>query len=719
MTTASFFFRRATYLALACAMGVALSAVPGIAAVIDASPVLVEADHFGYDTKEAMVLAEGHAEVIQNEYIVLADRISYNQNTGIVKATGNVTVSEPSGNVYFAENVELKNEVKTGVIHNFKARLADNALFAAREARKVNDTLTELDYAVYSACKACEAGKSKNPTWQVKAKRIEYDEAEQQIRYHNAFFEMWGVPVFYTPYFSHAAPDADRKSGFLMPSYQLSGNLGAIVRAPYYMNIAPNKDAIVTPIYTSNEGPAIAGNFRHLLPSGLYELGGSVTRVDRINKDGAGIVGKEWRGHVEGNGEFGVTDFWDWGFNVKHASDDTYLRLYEFGSEDLLTSRVYMQGYEGRTMASVEAIGFQGLRKDDDASIIPYIHPLANVSHETDPGWKGSRIGLEGNVMALSRDLGAQSRRLSTTAYWRVPHITDNGNLFEMRTQMRSDLYSVDDQPVFTAGGPEEFQGLVGRVVPEVWLDWSYPMIRRFENSSLMIEPLATLVVGMGEVNSNRIPNEDSFALEFSDANLFSADPYPGLDLVESGTRVSYGIRGQWGLDAGSYVSFLFGQNYHTDSDSQFPYSSDLTQSYSDYVGRIAWDVNRALQLAYRFRLDQEDLELMRNEVESRLALDPLTLRLNYVQLTEDPYVASNEEVRGATSLALTDKWSWLTDARRDLSDDGGMIRAGTGIVFQNECLTLHTSVNRQYIRDRDIEPSTTYKVEVFMKNLN
>src|SRR5690606_24822535 len=114
-------------------------------------PVLLEADKFRYDTEKAIVTAEGHAEVMQGEYIVLADKITYDQNSGVVKAISNVAVSEPEGNVYFADEVELKNEVKTGVIHNFKARLVDDAVFAAREARKIDDSTTEMDYAVYSA----------------------------------------------------------------------------------------------------------------------------------------------------------------------------------------------------------------------------------------------------------------------------------------------------------------------------------------------------------------------------------------------------------------------------------------------------------------------------------------------------------------------------------------------------------------------------------------
>ncbi|MCH2548003.1 MAG: LPS assembly protein LptD [Alphaproteobacteria bacterium] len=708
--------------AFAIAFGVVAFALPVDAFAQPAadSPVLLEADSFSYDTKNATVTAKGHAEVLQDDYIVLADEIIYDQNTGVVRAAGNVTVAEPTGNVYFAEEAELENEVKTGVIHNFRARLADNSLFVAREARKIDDHTTEMDYAVYSACKVCQDDPDSAPLWQLKASKIRYDEAEQRIVYRNARMEAFGVPVLYTPYFSHASPDADRKSGLLIPNYELSGNLGATLHLPFYVNLAPQMDAIVTPIYTSDEGHVLAGEFRHLTEKGYYELGGSITRPDRIDSNGTRNGDQEWRGHVEGTGRFGLSENWMWGFDAKRASDDTYLRRYEFGYEDLLTSRAFVQGYKNRSFANVEAVSFQGLRVDDNSEVIPLIHPLVNMRHETAPGWQGSRFGVEGNMLALSRDTGSDTQRLSSSVYWRAPMITKGGHVMELRTQLRADVYSVSDLATTTTGAAaDNFDGTVGRVVPELWFDWKYPLIKRFESSSLTIEPTVNVVVGANNLNSDIIPNNDSLALEFSDSNLFSHNHYPGYDLVENGTRVNYGIRGQWDYDTDGRILFLFGQNYHTDDDNLFPYSNNLGDGQSDYVGRVAWDYSNNIQLAYRFRLDSENADLIRSEVESRFYLDPLRLNLNYVRVESDPYLEDSEEIRGSTRLQINDQWAWTTLGRRDLSENGGMIRAGTGLEFRNECVTIATSVNRYYIRDRDVEPSTSIKLQVFLKNLN
>lgn len=714
------------FLTLSVANWVALlalsGALPSAAFAQDSQkelPVLLEADRFGYDVNENIVFAEGHAEVVQGEYIVLADRITYDQKTGVVKAKGNVTLAEPGGNVFFSDEAVLKDNVQSGIIANFRARLVGDATIAANEARKVNEQVTEMDYAVFSSCHVCQEDASTPPLWQLKAKHVRYDKEEQAIEYRHARMEVLGVPVLYTPYFSHAAPDADRKSGLLTPRWQLGGPLGARFQIPYYWNIAPEMDAVITPIYTTEEGPVIAGQFRHLTPWGEYSLGGSYTQPE--NEMFAGRSDdRSWRGHVEGKGIFYLSDTWQTGFDGKWASDDTYLRRYEFGYEDSLTSKAFVQGFKGRSFLNAEAVTFQGLRARDNQDIIPVVHPNITASHETNPLPIGGRLGVTGNIMALSRDVGNDTQRLDTSVYYRLPMVTAGGHVLEIKPQLRADVYNTSDNLVLNTGTGllEEHDGTYGRFVPELQAEWRYPLIRRFTESSLILEPHVQVIAGMGDVSSNKIPNNDSLSLEFSDWNLFSTNPYPGYDVVEEGVRVNYGIHGDWDYKTGN-VAFLVGQNYHTDSDNLFPYSKDLTQSHSDYVGSAEWNYAEYGSLGFRFRMGDDDYALNRSELWSLFNISPVTLKVNYVNIKEDLYLEDVEDLNVRGIVKLNKNWSWQGLARTDLSSNGGLIHWGTGLIFDNECLTMATSLNRQYISDRDVEPNTSVKLQVFLKGLN
>ncbi|MEQ1789513.1 MAG: LPS assembly protein LptD, partial [Rickettsiales bacterium] len=463
-------------------------------------PVLLTAQHVDYDKEKSLVLASGKVEIVQGGIILLADKVTYNQTENIITASGNVSVLESSGNIVFADNLELKDDLKTGVINQFKARLSDDSLFVANTAKKHDENITELHQAVYSPCKVCEDEKGgTSPLWQLRAGHVLIDKQKEEVSYNDALMEIYGVPVFYTPYFSHPTPGADNKSGLLVPTFKQSTNLGTVLKQPVYYSIAKDKDITITPIYSSLEGVVMVGEYRQLFNNGDMILSGSITKPQTRDAGGAKAKGQNIRGHFDAIGNFAYDENTNWGFNIRGTSDDTYLRRYDFSNDSLLASRIYAEKYDfigntksdngksgERSFASVQALKFDGLTAADNNRTAPIILPLVDFNWESASDKYNGRLSLDGNLMSLTREEGAQSRRLSTTAGWKAPYITSDGQVFEFAAQMRSDIYSVSDQ--ILAGGTS-YDGQVGRVIPQASLTWRYPFIKQAEDWNMLLEP--------------------------------------------------------------------------------------------------------------------------------------------------------------------------------------------------------------------------------------
>src|SRR3546814_4512712 len=75
--------------------------------------ILLSADQVTYDEELGIVVASGNVEVSQNDRVLLADTLTYNERTAIVTASGNVSLLEPSGEVLFADYVELTDDLKS------------------------------------------------------------------------------------------------------------------------------------------------------------------------------------------------------------------------------------------------------------------------------------------------------------------------------------------------------------------------------------------------------------------------------------------------------------------------------------------------------------------------------------------------------------------------------------------------------------------------------
>lgn len=683
-------------------------------------PVLVDADEMDYDRVNEVVVAQGNVEIVQGETIMLADQLIYDRAKDLITAHGNISVMEPSGNVYFAQDLELKGDMRSGAIQHFQARLLDDSLMSAASARKRSETITELHKAVYSPCKVrCTKEKDADPLWQLRAAKVTIDDEEKRIKYDDAFFEVYGLPIFYSPYLAHPTPGAGNESGLLMPQYQHTNNLGSVYKQPVYYSIAPDKDVTITPMYVSKESPVMAGEYRQVFDSGKMKFDGSITNPPARNATGGRSPGNDMRGHFDAKGDFQLDESANAGFDIRRTSDDTYLRRYNFSQDTQLTSRAYVEdfnfvGNTDRNYAIVQGVSFQGLTAADKGSRIPYALPLADFTYQSQPGMYDSRFKLDAGAVSLQRQNGANSRRLSTTAGLNLPYISDDGQVIEFNTQMRTDIYDVDNVALTNGSN---FDGATGRVVPEASVMWRYPFINREGNANIIVEPVVLAAISPSGGNPEKIPNEDSLVPEFTDSNLFSTNRFAGFDRIESGPRVSYGVRGQAQVYNASYVDWLVGQNYRRDNDRNFPFSNDLNSHFSDYVGKVGVTSN-PFTLAYRFRLEKEGMTPKRNEVDAGFNMQPVAFNLSYLSLDKDPILNTKEVIAGSAVIALDDNWSLITSGAKDL-DNNQLTSLYSGATYKNECINLSAVLGRDYTQDRDIESSTNFLIQISLKNLN
>lgn len=673
-------------------------------------PVTLEADEMAYDQQHSIVVARGHVEVLQDATVLQADQLTFYQNLDAVLAEGNVSILQPSGDVYFADKMVLKEGLKRATVEAFKVRLADNSVFVAARGQRVNPAVTKLYDASYTPCSLC---KYTHPFWQINADRIKIDNVENTVSYHNATIDMFGVPIAYSPYLEHPLADSPAQSGLLDPQYTKHGNLGNILRTPYYWRIADDKDVKITPWFITKLGPLLEIDYRQLTDNGQYHLRGSATDPRRLDSNGNEISGNDFRGHVYADGVENLTEFSRVGFDVQRATDDTYLRRYGFGDQQALFSRAYFEAAQGRNYGLVQSLAIQGLRLTDDPATTPLILPALRGYYETEPLDSGWRFHVAGDAQSLTRDLGVNQQRLSVTTGASLPYITDGGHIFTTTLNLRQDVYHTSDLVI--DNGTRTFSGETYRALPQGALEWRFPLIDQFGTDSFTLEPIVLLVGQTRGGNPKTISNEDNRLIELTDTNLFSLDRQPGIDLVDSGSRVAYGFRSQYLFEGASSIDALFGQDYNF-SKTPFPNSVVPGENFSDFIGRFAYNY-APFTLAYRFAFDKSELNLNRNEVTATYGQNGYGLDVSYRSIENNRYLTDSKEGVINAVVPFTDSWSTYGGARRDF-DLNRMISARGGIIYKNECFNLMFDALRTYTTDRDVQPNTAYTVTVGFKNL-
>lgn len=679
--------------------------------------VLFQAETLSYDAKSQTVSADGKVEASFWGCVLIADHVEYSVAEDKVRASGDVAIMEPSGNVVFARSLELSNGLEEGIVASFSAVLPGNTRIAANSAERRAGGITELRHVVYSPCRICNT-KGFEPLWQIKAVRVRHDEEKKSIRYQSAQLEVKGVPVFYLPYFEHADPSVKRKTGLLVPSIGSSSDLGNYAEIPYFIALAPNSDITLAPLITTEAASVMKGEYRRRTRAGQFRLSGSFARDEIADPNIPGVSKENWRSHFFGDGRFRFNDVWSYGFDAQLTSDDLYLKRYQIYEYDRLRSQLYAEGFAGRDFASLEAFYFQGLRATDDPGRTPLVLPLGEIVWYPERRFLDGRFKVEGNILGIVRSEGPDSNRLSVSGEWRRDAIIGAGHMFSTFASMRGDLYYTHDvNPANNPALPKD-HGIVERFIPTLGAEWRWPLQRRVGSYYNVIEPIAQLVFSPYGGHVNDVPNEDSASFEFDDTNLFSTIKFPGYDLVESGPRANVGIRyGLYGPH-GSALDFLFGENLRLKEQTVFDRATGLGDQQSDYVGRLRFSPGKYVEFIHRFRIDRRDWTFNRNEFTGRVGSDDYWARISYVQLSEGLTISGlqpREEFAGTTRLKLWTNWYIEGAARRDLVQDK-MISSGAALVFSNECAEVAFQYKRRFTRDREIRPSSAFTVRIRLK---
>ena len=691
-------------------------------AIDENAPALISADEVTYDENLAVVSASGNVEVSQNGRVLLADTVTYNQRTEVVTASGNVTLMEPTGDILFADFVELTDNLREGFIRDIRVLMSDRSRLAALSGVRSGGRKTVFRKAVFSPCDLCRDDPSRAPLWQLKAIEVEHDQEEKVIKYRDAWLEMFGIPVLYTPYFEHPDPTVERKSGFLAPSIGASEILGTTYQHPYYWTIDSDKDFTFSPILTTKQGVVLAGEYRQLFPNGRLDLRASGTKADRETDEGV-IETDRFRGHIDGTARADLTDTWRAGADVQLASDDTYLRIYNFSDDRTLTSRAYAEGFHGRNYAAINNYYFQGLRSTDVQSETPFILPMFDYNFVGEPGAGGGRFGFDGNFLVLTRDEGRDSRRISTVSSWELPFISPIGDIYTFSARVQADAYWVNGVELgsneVNPTGPT-VNDFTGRVFPQASINWRYPWARSTGSIHQVVEPIAQVVLAPDSGNPDEIPNEDSLDFEFDETNLFSLNRFPGRDRIDTGSRLDYGLKWSASGEEGGYVSAFAGQSFRFEDSTTLPRGSGVEEKLSDVVAQVQIAPTNQIDLTYRTRLDKENFTPRRNELDVNIGPPALRLNLNYFfidsVLGQDEF-GDREEVNWTLGSQVSRYWHVFGGQLIDLAQEE-LRRIQIGASYVDECFVIRTTVQRNFFSDREIEPEDVFFVSIAFKHL-
>lgn len=638
----------------------------------------------------------GHVEIEHSGRVLNAGKVTYNQETDQVQASGAVVFAERDM-VLEGSRLDYNLVSDQGTLENAYYSLKSRPGHGSAKKIIRQGKLQRLEQAVYTGCPAGEVA------WELQAKSIDLDLDRQQGEARDVKLVFKDFPLFYTPYLSFPLSSA-RKSGLLVPSFGSSSNSGSEFAMPYYWNIAPNLDATLTPGLMGRRGATLEGEFRYLGRRMDGET--SLAYLPDDNLSGADRKAFAW----QHNGK--IRDNWQYRTDFNYVSDDQYFE--DFGGSLARSSVTHLQrkletSYQGQSWwLDARVRGFQTL-----AGAKPYQElPRLRLGHEEELGNTGFEYGIAGEYAAFNhQDRVVTGNRIDL--YPSLSYPIRKGHYFiNPRVGLRYTSYDLTRQLPGLNDSPD-------RSAPVFSLDsglflerdvdlWGLGLVQTLEPRMFYLKVPAR--------NQDDIPLFDTTAYDFSFPQLFRDNRFTGGDRLGDADQVTAALTTRMlnPRTGGELLQASVGHiQYFADREVQLlPGTVEDDATSSEIVTALAARISRGLTTRAEWQWDPHASNTTRHTLGLRYQPDEeRILNVAYRQRR-----GTIEQTDVSLAWPVVENWRFVGRSNYSLRDNKS-VENYAGLEYQSCCFAVRF-LQRQYIHSLDGEVNRAFMVQLELKGL-
>ncbi len=695
--------------------------------------VSAHADNTETDMAKQTTALKGNVQISQGYRYLRADSATLQKNPQKVTLEGNVTLREPNL-LLLSDKADVLVDDSTAELSNVQYLMHEQHIHGTAQSLSRSETgVASMIDARYSYCPVG------SEQWTLQSSSLTLDPNDSQGRARNVTLRIKDVPVFYTPYLQFPLGDK-RMSGFLVPSFG-SGEDGLDIAAPYYVNLAPDYDLLLTPRYISDRGAMLGSKFRHMSALTRTNLNVDALPGDEKADDGNS---DRWYLNTTHNGS---AKRWESLVNFTTVSDDEY--FHDFSNSGLRSAnatnlrkeagfdylpdnwRVGVKAKDFQTLGDtlvkphtvLPSLFADGIYALESGPVITLHNAMTRFDH-SDSGDIQNKLFYDIDYNPLTQSLGRENQIITGNRYnldysIALP-LRSAGAFFTPKIGVRNVTQALDDTTVNTPdSNPSATVGVASidsGLIFERDSQWFGKHYRQ------TLEPRAFYYYA-GKQDQDDIYNFESDSLSFSYAQLFRDYRLAGEDYVEDANQISTGVSSRL-LDPQSGREILrvgIGQSYYLSNRDIVLESDPATARYeqerdsSSIVGEIAARLNRDWDIRTETLWNDDRAQRERQSVALRYRDDERRLfNIGYQFLDRKPSPNADlvmtdrtvEQNYVSAVYPLNNQWSLIGHWNHDVTNDRDLERIA-GFEYDSCCWSVRLvarswAVNRNFVDNVD-----------------
>lgn len=612
---------------------------------------------------------EGSVEVRRGQHMMRADRAIIGADRNRLVLDGNVYLQDPAMTLE-ASRADLTLDGTDSHIRDARYVMHDARVRGSADAiDRSNPWRVEITGGGYTTC---EPGRA---AWMLVAGRIRLDQEQGWGSASHVQLRVQNVPVLYVPYVTFPI-DKRRRTGLLYPTLGFSSEGGTDISLPYYFNLDPQYDLVLTPRWIENRGSGAAANFRYLHGSPDWSLGNGEFDVSWIGEDSlynneqrylfryrhSGAPQPGWQVFADAT-DVSDNDFIDDIDNQLTTNRDSQLlRIAQLRrSTDTWTALARLQSY-------------QGIDPTIPLSDQPYRRLPQMYAQWLQPTTSGLQWGGQAEFSVFDRDVELaypHGSRVRLDPQLRWPLQAESSRVVPA-LKLRYAAYDLQDNP----GGDT-----LSRVIPTASLDATLFLERNFVlHDSVWTQTLEPRIYALWTPyrDQDDTPLLDTDALTFSYEQLFRDNRFAGGDRVGDAEQISLALESRFlATDGSEHGRLAVGQAIYLDDRrvQRVPAAPAETDRLSPFVANALWQLGEQWHARAEGQWSSDDGEFVRGSLQAGWQ-DKHFRTLNVGYRYDSPGI---DQAELSSLLPVDEAWSlvgrWVFDfeTARSLETIGGI----------------------------------------------
>lgn len=528
--------------------------------------------------EQGNLLLEGKVFIKTNLLTFSTDTALFNQSEGVIELFGNVEVKSEKVKLNSSEVLANLNR-QTLAVKQVEINNNDSVFSSAQEFLLKTSGDVELVNASITSCL------KEDPIWVLSTKRITYLKDQNNAVIRGIKLKIKNIPVFFWPYVRTAVGN-ERISGFLTPGIHQTNN-GIDISLPYYLNLAPNYDLVLTPRHITKRGSGMASSFRYLSRKLEGEINLSGILSDERYKEETGRDDSRWNISWRNNTSLNknLHSFIDF----QSTSDEYFFR--DIGNNQFgETKTSYLPRKFGLTWNS------SFLKVDFDVNRYQILNPFSFEEYRTMPSFTiqsfRSKGGLSFSFFANKTQFELEEVNPLRGSYKRIER-----TYLEPQINFRRHFGS--SQILLATGATYTNHNLDSKKTSQSspWVEMKYNLfLDKYQGNShtSLLPTLKYVYVKEEKTKQNYLVDSRIISLDYS--TLFQRNSFVGFDRVTKNNKVILGFeRISRSVTNFSYNSLSIGQAFYLNEGTDYLNSlidrnrSPLIAEFKTELGGKLW----------------------------------------------------------------------------------------------------------------------------------